>query len=73
MQMHCNCEYPYDTHHGVVTNRAKFDACTCSSFRGVKRNTQTDRIALYILDEKKVFHICLETKMIKLLCVNADL
>ena len=44
----------YDTHHGVVINRVKFDACTCSSFRGVKTDTQThrqtDRIVLYILD-----------------------
>ena len=38
---------PFDTHHGVVINRAKFDACTSSSFRGVKTNTQTDKIALY--------------------------
>ena len=50
MQMQCDCEYPYDTHHGVVMSPAKFDACTCSSFRGVKTETQRDRIALYILD-----------------------
>ena len=45
-------QYPYDTHHGVVINRAKFDACTSSSFTGVKTDTPTDRIALYrsILD-----------------------
>ena len=44
--------------HGVVINRAKFDAGTSNSFRGVKTDTQTDtqtdtrtdRIALYILD-----------------------
>ena len=40
----------------TTTNRAKFDACTSSSFRGVKTDTQThrqtDRIALYILDAK---------------------
>ena len=41
MQMQCNCEYPYDTHHEVVINRAEFDACTCSSFRGVKTDRQT--------------------------------
>ena len=35
-------EYPYNTHHGVVINRAKFDACTCSSLRGVKTDTQTE-------------------------------
>ena len=35
----------YDTHHAVVINRAKFNACTCSSLRVV----ETDRIALYIL------------------------
>ena len=40
-------EYPYDTHHGVMIIRAKFDACTYGSFRGVKTDTQTDRIALY--------------------------
>ena len=34
----------------MAINRAKFDACTCSSFRGVKTDTQTDRIALYILE-----------------------
>ena len=33
----------------MVINRAKFDACTSSSFRGVKTDRQTDRIALYIL------------------------
>ena len=33
-------EYPYDTHHGVVINRAKFGACIYSSFRGVKADTQ---------------------------------
>ena len=33
-------EHPYDTHHGVVTNRAKFDACTSSSFREVKTDRQ---------------------------------
>ena len=41
-------------YHSVVINRAKFDACTSSNFRGVKTDrhtfTQTDRIALYILD-----------------------
>ena len=44
-------QYPYDTHHGVVINRAKFETCTHSSFRGVKTDTQTDRIALYTLDK----------------------
>ena len=43
-------KHPHDAHHGVVINRAKFGACTYSSFRGVKTDTQTDRIALYILD-----------------------
>ena len=42
----------YDIHHGVVINRAKFDACTYSSFRGVETDRHTDRIALYILDNK---------------------
>ena len=36
---------PYDTHHGVLINRAKFDACTTSSFKGVT----TDRNPLYVL------------------------
>ena len=36
----------------MVINRAKFDVCAYSSFRGVKTDTQTDRIALYILDAK---------------------
>ena len=40
----------YDTHHGLVISRDKLDACTCSTFRGVKTDTQTDGIALYILD-----------------------
>ena len=31
-----------DTHHWVVINRAMFDACTSSSFRGVKSDTQTE-------------------------------
>ena len=34
----------------MVINRAKFDVCTSNSFRGVEKDTQTDRIALYILD-----------------------
>ena len=38
-------EYPYDTHHGMIINRVKFDACISSSFRGVKAVTQN---ALYI-------------------------
>ena len=33
-----------------MINCAKFDAYTCSSFRGVKTDTETDRIALYIMD-----------------------
>ena len=39
-------EYPYDTHVGVVINRAKFDACTSSSFRGGKTDKQN--CALYM-------------------------
>ena len=38
----------------MVINRGKFDACTSSSFRGVKTDTdktQTDRNALHILDQ----------------------
>ena len=35
-------EYLYDTYLGVVINRAKFDACTYSSFRGVKTDRQTE-------------------------------
>ena len=38
----------YDTHHWVVIDRGKLDICTSSSFGGIK--TDTDRIALYILD-----------------------
>ena len=47
-------EYPYDTNHGVVINRAKFDGCTCSTFRGYKTDTQTDRIALYTVQYTRV-------------------
>ena len=36
----------------MVINRAKFDACTYSSFRGVKTDRQRDRIALCILDKR---------------------
>ena len=43
-------QYIYDTHHRVVSNRAKFDACTYSSFRGIKTDKLTDRTAFYILD-----------------------
>ena len=43
-------QYPYDTHHGGVINRAEFDVCTSSSFKGVKLDTQIDRIALYSID-----------------------
>ena len=35
-----------------MINRVKFDACTCISFRGVKIDTQTGRIALNILDAR---------------------
>ena len=35
---------------GVVIYSAKFDACTSSSFREVKADIQTDRIALYSID-----------------------
>ena len=40
----------YDTHHRVVINRGKFDACNSSSFRGVKADRKTHRqhCALYI-------------------------
>ena len=31
----------YITRHGVVINRTEFDACICSSFRGVKIDGQT--------------------------------
>ena len=41
---------PYATHHGVVTNRAKFDVCIHRSFKGVKTDRHTDGIALYVLD-----------------------
>ena len=44
-------EYSYDTHHVVVFNRAKFDARTYSSLRGVKTDRHIDRIALYILNQ----------------------
>ena len=48
---------PYDTYPEEVINRAKFDASTPASFGGVKADTQTDRIALYIniLDARKKF------------------
>ena len=36
---------PYNSHHEVVINRAKFDVCAPGSFGGV----ETDRSALYIL------------------------
>ena len=39
-------KHSYDTHHGVVINRAKFDAFICSSFRGVKTDRQN--LALHI-------------------------
>ena len=48
----------YDTRHGVVINRAKFDACTSSSLREVKedrhtqrhKDTQADKTVLYSID-----------------------
>ena len=46
---------PYDTHPEEVINRAKFDISTSSSFGGVKTDRHTDRIALYVLDEYRVF------------------
>ena len=33
-----------------MVNRAKFDACASSSFRGIKIDRRTDRIALYSTD-----------------------
>ena len=48
---------PYDTQHGMVINRSKFDVSTSSSFGEVKTyihkyicTVRTDRIALFILD-----------------------
>ena len=44
-----------NTHFEVVINRAKFNACTSSSLRGVKTDsptdTQTDRFAFYGIDQ----------------------
>ena len=34
----------HDTHHGVVIDRAEFDACTFSNFKGVKTDRQTEYI-----------------------------
>ena len=48
-------EDSYDTQHGVVINLGKFDACTSSSFRGVKAHEQTDRIMLYSIDAESYF------------------
>ena len=36
-------EYPYDTHHGVLINRAKFDACIAVSEELKKTDTQIHR------------------------------
>ena len=36
----------YDTHPGLVINRAKFDVFTSSGIGGIKTDTHTDRIAL---------------------------
>ena len=38
-----------DTHHGVVINRAKFDACTYSSFRRAKTDTQTELRSIFYI------------------------
>ena len=35
-------ESPYDTHHKVLINRAKFDAYTSSSSRRVKTHARTE-------------------------------
>ena len=40
-------QYPYDTHHGVVINRTKFEDCIYSSFRGVETDTQTELRFIY--------------------------
>ena len=40
---------PYDIHHGVVINRAKFDVSTYSSFRvKTDRHTGRQNSALYM-------------------------
>ena len=38
---------PYDTHRGVMINRGKIDACTTSTFRGVKADRQTELRFIY--------------------------
>ena len=42
----------------MVIDLAKLDACIYSSFRGVKTDTQTDRIALYINILDLALEIC---------------
>ena len=54
-----------------MINRAKFGACTSSSFRGIKTDTQTDRIALYILDlsnQLAISHIHFKIIKARILC-----
>ena len=40
----------YNTHQGLVISLAKFHVCTLSRLKGVKTDTQTDKIALSSID-----------------------
>ena len=61
-----------------MINGAKFDACTSSSFRGVKTDTQTDgqtdRIALRMLDKgldnKQFCQRTFLTLVLEMVCSN---
>ena len=52
---------------GWLINRAKFDACSSSSFRGVETGTQTDRIALYRMYYK--LSIVFESVIYEVYCI----
>ena len=54
MTSSCGHEPLFDTHPEEVINRAKFKISTHGSFRGIKTDTQRDRIALYILDTSRL-------------------
>ena len=48
---------PYDTHHEVVINHAKFDVCTSSRLKGVLRDRQTRRQNFPLYYRLKMKHL----------------
>ena len=48
-------KFLYGNHYGMEINRATIRAFAPSNFEGVKTDSQTDRIALHIVEFLKVY------------------